>query len=65
MFGYEYGRRLDTIDYVNMGSCTNWYHNDTITLFTSFEIEINHYFDRPDFDDIYSRLAYSIKVFIR
>jgi hypothetical protein len=56
MFVYEYGRRLDTIDYVNMGTSVNWYHNDTITLLTSFEMEINNYYDRPDCEDVYSRL---------
>jgi len=56
MFLYEYGRRLDTIDYVNMGTSNNWHYNDTVTLLTSFEMELKQYFDRPDYEDIYSRL---------
>jgi len=56
MFNYDYGRRLDHIDYENMGTSSRWYIRNTILLLTSFEMEEKKYFDREDRADIYSRI---------
>ena len=56
MFNYRYGRRLDNVDYENVGFAIRWCFSDTVILLTSFEMEVKGYNYRPDSKDVYSRI---------
>lgn len=45
---FHYGRRLDNHDYEALGVRDVWFYRDTIIMLTSFDMEINGSFKRPD-----------------
>ena len=49
-FDFNYGRRLDNIDYEALGVRDVWFYRNTIIMLTSFDMEINGYFKRSDYE---------------
>jgi len=56
MISYNYGKRLDDVDYEDMGLADRWYFRSTVIMLTCFEMETEKYYERPNYSNIYSKL---------
>jgi len=63
-FNYHYGQRLENIDYEDMGAKDIWFIRNTVILLTSYEMELKKYLDRPDHEEVYSKLFSRFNSFI-
>lgn len=56
MIRYSYGKRLDDIDYGDMGLADRWYFRSTVIMLTCFDMEINRHYERADYINIYNKI---------